>query len=190
MTATTSRRAAGAALALAVAVAPLIGVVGAAAVGVASRGGVHSRPTLREPSLRGAKGLCEIAYDVNRLTVTRSKPLNPETFTFPATVVVSSASQVQAAARALCALPVMPKGVFSCPMDLGVVYTLRFAVSDGSSATQADPVTLDASGCETVRGLGATRWAATAPGFWRLLGDAMGLRSASRETFAGSLTSS
>jgi hypothetical protein len=183
------RRAVGLALAMMAAIAPVMGGVGASAAGAVSRGGPRTLSSLRAPSLRGAEGLCQIAYQVNRLTVTRSKPLNPETFAFPATVEVSKASQVQAAARALCALPAMPKGVFSCPMDLGVVYTLRFAVSDRSGVKYVEPVTIDASGCETVRGLGATRWAATAPSFWRLLGDSLGLRSASRLTFAGSLTS-
>lgn len=61
---------------------------------------------------------------------------------------------MQAVAKALLALPTMPSGVLACPADLGVVYHLVFFVGDGRLA----PVSIDAPGCETVRGLGVSRW--------------------------------
>lgn len=135
------------------------------------------------PWVGGTVDLCQVATKVTWLSVTRSKPLNVERFSFPARVTVTKSADVRAAARALCALPTMPAGVM-CPLDLGVDYTLRF-----SAATEAvEPVTLDVSGCESVKGLGASRWVARSPNFWREFGSALGLHAATRATFVGILT--
>lgn len=140
-------------------------------------------PGLIRPFAKAGVDLCQIASTVTRLTAVRSKPLNAERFSFPARVTVTKSADVRAAARALCALPTMPAGVM-CPLDLGVDYTLRF-----SAATEAvEPVTLDVSGCESVKGLGASRWVARSPNFWREFGSALGLHAATRATFVGTLT--
>lgn len=141
---------------------------------------------LIRPFAKAGVDLCQIASIVTRVNVTRSKPLNAERFSFPARVTVTKVADVRAAARALCALPTMPAGVVSCPADLGVDYTLRFS----AAAEAAEPVTLDVSGCETVRGLGTSRWVARSPNFWREFGSALGLHAATRATFVGTLTSS
>jgi hypothetical protein len=77
----------------------------------------------------------------------------------------------------------MPAGIFFCPLDLRVLYRLSFT-ADGRTLR---PVTLDASGCEEVSGLGRVRWAARSPHFWHALGKAAGLRHATFQTFAGVL---
>ncbi len=131
--------------------------------------------------------MCQVAYDVNQLTISRSQPLNPETFTFPALVKVKKVPNVQSIARALCALPLGPTGVISCPADWGVNYTFQFSVTDGSSVQLVSPVTVDATGCEIVQGLEESRSVLTAPSFWRIVGNAMGLKSATGTTFGGKM---
>jgi hypothetical protein len=128
---------------------------------------------------------CRVLTAITSLVVRRGTPPNPSRFSFPATVRVGEASAARSVARALCALPVMPKGVF-CPADLGPRYTLSFT----APARRVAQVVVDPTGCETVQGLAGTRWVARSPGFWRVLGDAMHLRGATQQTFAGRLTSS
>lgn len=132
----------------------------------------------------GAGSLCASIDSLDRLVVTRSDafPGNHLRFSFPSVVTVSNPHNVRAAARAVCSLPPMPSGVFNCPADLGVDYGLSFAAGARRFAT----VTVDATGCETVEHLGATRWIARTPGFFTALGAAMGLAGANGGTFAGS----
>ncbi len=190
MTARVTRPGAGVALAMIVLIVTAIGSGRVTSVGALSQVRHGVGPSVRRPSISGTRGLCQIAYSVDRLTMSRSKPLNRETFTVPAKVVVAKSSRVQAAARALCALPPLPKGVLSCPMDLGVEYTFHFTVVGATGNETADPVVLDASGCETVKGLGTTRWVATSPSFWPVLGNALGIARATQKTFAGVLVAS
>lgn len=75
----------------------------------------------------------------------------------------------------------MPSGVLFCPADFGIVYHLVFF----SGARRLPPVSIDATGCETVRGLGVTRWVARSPGFWRTLGTALHLATPGYATFRG-----
>jgi len=127
--------------------------------------------------------LCRSVPRLDRLVVTRSDdyPQNHMHFSFPATITVADAAQVREAARALCALPKMPSGTFSCPADFAIVYHLAF-----SAAGERFPaVSVDATGCEVVRGLTTTRWVARTPGFWHTLGEAMGLVDPSYATFHG-----
>ena len=44
---------------------------------------------------------------------------------------------------------------------------------------------MDATGCQGVKGLGAVRWVARSPEFWRVLGAAMGLAHPDAGLFAG-----
>jgi len=143
-------------------------------------------PLAAPPAAHAAKSVSVrgVIGSVTSLVVRRGTPLNPTTFTFPKVVSVKGAA-ARAVARDLCALPVMPKGIF-CPADLGGRYTLDFTAT-GSRVT---PVVLDASGCETVQGLHGIRWTARSPHLWSELGDAMGLRGATQSTFAGHMTGS
>jgi hypothetical protein len=101
---------------------------------------------------------------------------------FPDQVTVTSPARTQAVARALCALPPMPRGVFNCPALLvGTTYLLRFT----AGGRQLPPVTIEATGCEVVTGVGPARWAATSPGFWRVLATAAHLSPPGWSAFGG-----
>jgi hypothetical protein len=128
--------------------------------------------------------LCQVAGQVDYLVVRRTDefPQNHIRFSFPAMVTVSSAVSARDVAKALCALPRMPSGMF-CPAALGIGYHLTFAAD--SRAVQA--VSADAAGCQEVEGLGSTRWIALEPGFWHVLGTAMRLRVPTWSTFRGTL---
>ena len=87
-------------------------------------------------------------------------------------------------ARALLALPPMPSGTFGVPVDLGITYRLTFA----TPKEQLPVIEVDATGAQTVRGLGAERWVvARSPGFWTTLGSAMGLARPEYATFRGTM---
>ena len=110
---------------------------------------------------------------LDRLVVLRRDafPQNHLHFGFPAKVTVSDPARVQAVARALLALPAMPSGIMYIPNDLGITYRLDFATADDSLPA----IIVEATGAQTVRGLGQPRWTARSPGFWSVLGSAMGL---------------
>ncbi len=134
----------------------------------------------------GAAGttVCADAAHVDRLAISRTSA-NPGRFTFPAEITISSLRQAQAVARALCALPAMPSGAINCPADVVISYRLRFA----AGGRQLPPVTVQATGCQQVHGLGRVRWIARSPAFWGVLGQAAGIRPASYLTFRGTITS-
>jgi hypothetical protein len=94
-------------------------------------------------------------------------PASPRPSSAP---VVRGAPQASALAKAICGLPVMPRGVLRCPNLTPVTFRLSFTV-DGR---MAPPVTIKPSGCEAVTGAGAVRTAATRPAFWKLLGTLTG----------------
>lgn len=127
--------------------------------------------------------VCAHAGDVDRLTLGRvdSLPRNHVYFSFPAHVAVTGAHRSQAVARALCALPAMPAGTFSCPADWGINYRLIFTAGDSKLA----PVTIDATGCQQVHGLGPVRWTVFSPGFWSVLATAAGIGPADQAAFSG-----
>jgi hypothetical protein len=128
--------------------------------------------------------VCADAAHVDRLTISRTS-MNPGRFAFPAEITITAPRQAQAVARALCALPAMPSGAISCPADLGISYRLHFA-ADGR---RFPPVTVQATGCQQVHGLGRARWTVRSPAFWAVLGSAAGIRHASYRTFQGTIAS-
>ncbi|MGA2527821.1 MAG: hypothetical protein ABSG36_01515 [Acidimicrobiales bacterium] len=130
-----------------------------------------------------SSSLCAALGQLDGLVVKRVDlfPANGIHFSFPATVTVTSPSLVQRAARAVCALPVMPHRRTSCPVDLGISYRLSFS----SGAATFSKVLADATGCQIVTGIPQTRWAAVSPTFWRQLGKAMGLKNPTWDTFRG-----
>jgi len=139
--------------------------------------------TLAAKDAPAGKTVCAHAGDVDRLTLGRvdSFPQNHVYFSFPAQVTVTGAHRSQAVAQALCALPAMPAGTFSCPADRGINYRLIFIAGDGKLA----PVTVDATGCQQVYGLGPVRWTVISPGFWSVLATAAGIGPADQATFRG-----
>jgi hypothetical protein len=147
----------------------------------------HQTNVQSRPAKYGRAPLCQIAGDVNHVTVKRSRPLNRERFSFPATATGADASTVRSLAGALCAVPVEPNGRFGCPLDLGVRYTLSFVVAGGLGGSIADPVVVDPDGCQTVSGLGRTRSMSGHSKIWSVLGVAIGMRHATGETFLGKL---
>ncbi|MGH8987581.1 MAG: hypothetical protein ACRDXC_03145 [Acidimicrobiales bacterium] len=128
--------------------------------------------------------LCTSARSVTYLTVrrTRAFPQDHFRFSFPAEVVVGTPGAARRVARELCALPEMPTGALHCPADFGITYHLRF--SRGHESYRV--VNVDATGCQTVRGLAKARWVARSPKFWRVLGVAMHLEHPSWAAFRGS----
>lgn len=134
-------------------------------------------------SAPAATALGRALSQLDRLVVVRSNafPQNHMRFSFPAEMTVSDPAKVQAVARALLALPPVPSGAFAVPIDLGVTYRLIFATAH----EQLPAINVDATGAQTVRGLGRTRWAASSPGFWTTLGKAMGLAHPGNGAFRG-----
>ncbi len=102
----------------------------------------------------------------------------------PNLVIVATPAEARAVARALCALPLFPRGVImNCPALLeGTTYLLQFT-ADGRPLPD---VTVEATGCETVTGVGPERWAARSPGFWRTLAVAAGISPPGRIAFTES----
>lgn len=129
--------------------------------------------------------VCAHAGDVDHLTISRinSFPRNHVYFTFPARIAVTSAHRSQAVAHALCALPRMPAGMFSCANDWGINYRLIFTAGDSKLA----PVTVDATGCQQVTGLGPVRWTVFSPAFWSVLATAAGITPADQASFGGTV---
>ena len=132
-----------------------------------------------------APAVCAQAGSITRLVIHRVNglPQNHERFSFPALITVTSARRAQSVAQALCALPLMPPGTFSCPNDWGISYRLTFA----TTARRFAPVTAEISGCQVVHGLGAVRWTLTSPGFWRTLAQAAGITPADEAVFRGTM---
>jgi hypothetical protein len=133
----------------------------------------------------GQPALCASASSVTRLVVLRSRLVNRIQvmhFPFPPQVIVTNAAHARAVAAALCALPNMPSGVINCPAAiLGTTYRLTFTVA----GKPLPLVTVQATGCMAVTGLGPVRRVATKPAFWRVLGNAIGLYGAGPPVFGG-----
>jgi hypothetical protein len=107
-------------------------------------------------------------------------------FRFPAHVAVTNQTRIRALVAALSGLPRLPNGVFACPLDIFLRYTLRFETVDAQSQVRiVARVIADPYGCETVTGLGFPRSAARSSGFWRVLGEAVGVSHATVATFQG-----
>jgi hypothetical protein len=120
--------------------------------------------------------------------VTRHAPHSQFRFTFPAVVTVNSAAAARAVATAACALPLASTFPHSCPAEFAVSYQLDFAVR-GEKGMGGESIVLNPTGCELVTGLGAARMAGLRPSFYRILGNAMGVKHAGQPTFAGTFKS-
>ncbi|HEY7143794.1 MAG TPA: hypothetical protein VH637_06055 [Streptosporangiaceae bacterium] len=128
--------------------------------------------------------LCAAAKSVTKLVVVRNRAVNRiqvEHFPFPGQVTVSDAAQARAVAVALCALPAMPPGIVNCPnLLVGTTYRLTFSIE----GKPLPLVTVQSTGCQSVTGAGPVR-RASAQGFWKVLGTAVGLRGAGPPVFSG-----
>ena len=88
-------------------------------------------------------------------------------------ITVRDRAKARALARLVCGLPIMPHGVFHCPVAIGGGYQLVFT----AGALRLPAVTVRASGCETVTGAGGhrARWVARSPKFWARLSQLTGI---------------
>ncbi len=100
-------------------------------------------------------------------------------FRFPRVLVSRDDSRIRQIARTLCSLRRLNNaGKFiACPADFGISYVLQFSTATERLA----PVKIDAAGCEFVAGIGGSRWLLSSPGFWPLVGAAMGLIPADQD---------
>jgi hypothetical protein len=98
-------------------------------------------------------------------SIDRIQPVHVE---LGAQTTVRNAARVRALAKALCALPKVPKGILNCPALLEGTYTLRFT----AAGRRLPVVRIEQSGCQTVTGLGPVRTVSTSPRFWPVLAKA------------------
>ena len=147
----------------------------------------HSVGSARSAAVKGVS-VCSLITNVDQLTVTRNRPLNHETFTFPGNVKSTYASRIRTLAKSLCALSVMPMGVLACPADLGVRYSLKFAATTVKGPLPIRPIVVSATGCQVVNGLSPTRWVEESPRFWSVFGTTIGLSHPTQATFVGKIT--
>jgi hypothetical protein len=150
----------------------------AASPGAASPGAASPGPTATQVVL------CRHTASVTGLKIVRNQVFRVPVLqvAFPDQITVASPASARAVARALCALPPMLRGVFHCPaLLIGTTYQLRFT----AGGRRLPPVTIEATGCEAVTGVGQTRWVTMSPGFWRVLGTAAHLRPPGRSAFSG-----
>ncbi|MGO8876869.1 MAG: hypothetical protein ACLQNG_14030 [Acidimicrobiales bacterium] len=163
-----------------------IGAMSAAGQGaLADPGQSHALRTSAQPPGSAASGLCGSVSSITGAVVHRvvALPQNHPKFSFPAVVRIRSTGAAKRVARTLCALPRFPEGVYSCPVDLGISYNIEFSLAGATKTVSVNPW-----GCETVGGAISPRRATS--GMWPVLGSAMGLRHATRSTFAGTIPGS
>jgi hypothetical protein len=167
------------------------GTISASSTGATSAAAPKASPS---PSVNpgGAAtqaALCQHTATVTGLVITRNHMMRvPQAqASGPNQVGVATPAGARAVARALCGLPSLPHGVFNCPnLTVGSIYFLHFT----ADARRLPPVSIEATGCEVVTGVGSARWAAKSPGFWRTLAVAANLSPPGRTAFTGGGTSS
>jgi hypothetical protein len=164
-------------------VAPAISAGSASPSGSGSPSGVASPDGV---AMAQRPALCASQLVLTGLTIRRTGAVvrvPQEMFSFPP-VTVASAAAARSLARALCVLPRHRPGIVNCPADLGIFYKLRFT----AGRQRFSVVTVDASGCMLVHGLGQVRSAAGATAVWTALGRAYRLPGPiGRKVFLGSL---
>jgi hypothetical protein len=167
------------------------GSVPASSTGAASAASPKATPS---PSVSpGAAAtqaaLCRRTATVTGLEITHNHVMRvPQLqIAFSEQAVVVTAASARTVARAICGLPSLPHGILNCPnLTVGTTYLLRFT-ADGQ---RLPAVSIEATGCEIVSGVGPARWAAKSPGFWRTLATAANLSPPGRKAFTEDLTPS
>ena len=135
--------------------------------------------TIAHLPARGPR-LCADPAAVLAVRVTRLPPLSQmgQARPVPArrpVITIRDVGRVRALARVICGLPLMPRGVLSCPVDLGGGFQLVFA----TAARWLPAVVVQASGCEVVTGAspGRQRWTRGARAFWTAFARLTGIEA-------------
>jgi hypothetical protein len=159
------------------------GLAGCGQAGAGSDHGAHAGTSASSsPEAAGAPmklaSVCAGPMQVRSVRVTRLPTLTQLGQTKPLpkklpSITVRDRAKARALARLVCGLPVMPHRAFSCPVAIGGGYQLAFM----SGRSQLPPVTVKASGCETVTGTGGhlVRRIARSPKFWTALSQLTGI---------------
>jgi hypothetical protein len=168
-----------------------IALAGCGSMSASSTGGAtaaspraSSSPSVSPSAAATQAALCRRTATVTRLVITRNHVMRVPQLQagFPSQIIVASPARAQAAARAVCGLPSLPRGVFHCPnLTVGSTYLLHFT----AGGRQLPAVSIEATGCEIVTGVGPVRWAAKSPGFWRALATAANVSPPGRTAFTG-----
>jgi hypothetical protein len=154
-----------------------------AAMSLAACGNASATITSTTAATNDVAYLCQVLPRVDRLIVTRRAHGSHFKFSFPAVVTVTNAALARKVATSACGQPAVREGEH-CPAEFAVSYHLDFAVR-GEKGLGGEAINVYPTGCETVTGLGAVRTTAEHHIFFRLLGNAMGVRNAGYFTFAG-----
>ena len=165
------------------AVVPMALITGLGLAACGSSPSVAPTTTSTAPSNQVAY-LCQVIPRVDRLIVTRHAPAKQFHFTFPAVVTVTNSAAARAVATSACALPDAPPYAQPCPSGFAISYHFVFAVR-GEKGMGGEAMDMNPTGCQSVTGLGTVREAGSHPAFYQLLGNAMGLKNASNQTFRG-----
>jgi hypothetical protein len=115
--------------------------------------------------------LCADPAAASQVVIARSptvEQIRPGHVVQAAQSTVRDAARARALARALCALPKMPRGIINCPMMLEGRYTLWFT----AAGRHLPAVLIQESGCQVVTGLGLPRTVRKSPRFWPVLASA------------------
>jgi hypothetical protein len=117
--------------------------------------------------------LCEDIPKLTSVEVSRTMTLREfqPGLVLPPSGTVKEPRLVRGLAAALCGLPKAPRMPVNCPAQFLGLLRLAFAAGQRPFL----PVTVQVSGCRVVTGLGTAR-TASAPTFWRALGNDLGLQ--------------
>jgi hypothetical protein len=141
-----------------------------AAVQSASTHSLAAAPTPGRGAARGV-ALCRDIPHLTSVLVTHTMAFHAfqKASIVPRGIAILEPGQVRALATALCELPKMPSGPMACPAEFGS--SVRFVFAAGGRPFP--PVTVQASGCRVVTGLGPARTAGSAA-FWGTLSEDSG----------------
>ncbi len=145
--------------------------------------GRSGRGTTRGGKALAGVALCRDIPELTSVVVTHTKGFRPQKGSIlPRGITIAEPRLVRILAAALCGLPKMPPGLMTCAAGFGG--SLRFGFAAGGRPFP--PVTVQASSCRVVTGLGPAR-TARSTAFWRTLSEDLGLSSPRRTSRSGGI---